>query len=111
MKALSPAVAKVLRWLHYPLGIMLVCVRWSVAYPLGLRNLEEWSGKDATLPSRPYPTEMMAERGIAVDHSTVHRWCHQASPGAWEGVSARPAATGGWTKVCHEHKRELVVLY
>ncbi len=23
--------------------------------------------------------EMMAERGIAVDHSTVHRWCRQTT--------------------------------
>ncbi|MPW23232.1 IS6 family transposase [Paraburkholderia sp. CNPSo 3157] len=34
-----------------------MCVRWYVAYPLSLRHLEQ----------------MMAERGIAVDHSTVHR--------------------------------------
>ncbi|RKE26181.1 DDE superfamily endonuclease [Paraburkholderia sp. BL23I1N1] len=64
MKALSPTVAKVLKRLHYPLEIMLVCVRWYVAYPLSLRNLEE----------------MMAERGIAVDHSTVHRWSIKLPP-------------------------------
>ncbi|RKT10708.1 DDE superfamily endonuclease [Paraburkholderia sp. RAU2J] len=64
MKALSPGVAKVLKRLHYPLEIMLVCVRWYVAYPLSLRNLEE----------------MMAERGIAVDHSTVHRWAIKLLP-------------------------------
>jgi putative transposase len=28
MKALNPAVAKVLKRLHYPLDVMLVCVRW-----------------------------------------------------------------------------------
>lgn len=43
--------------LHYPLEVMLVCVRWYAAYPLSLRNLEE----------------MMAERGVTVDHATVHR--------------------------------------
>src|ERR1700739_2588916 len=64
MKALSPAVAKVLKRLHYPLAVMLVCVRWYVAYPLSLRNLEE----------------MMSERGIAVDHSTVHRWALKLLP-------------------------------
>ncbi|MGF6507809.1 putative transposase [Paraburkholderia sp. 32] len=64
MKALSTAVAKVLKRLHYPLEIMLVCVRWYVAYPLSLRNLEE----------------MMAEPGIAVDHSTVHRWAIKLLP-------------------------------
>ncbi|WP_090811895.1 IS6 family transposase [Paraburkholderia tuberum] len=64
MKALSPAVTEVLKRLHYPLEIMLVCVRWYVAYPLSLRNLEE----------------VMAERGIAVDHSTVHRWAIKLLP-------------------------------
>ena len=31
----------VLKRLHFPLEIMLVCVRWYAAYPLSLRNLEE----------------------------------------------------------------------
>lgn len=44
--------------MHYPLEVMLTCVRWYVAYPLSLRHLEE----------------MMAERVISVDHSTLHRW-------------------------------------
>ncbi|MGF6700885.1 transposase-like protein [Paraburkholderia sp. MM5496-R1] len=60
-KTLLPGIAKVLKRLHYPLDVMLLCVRWYVAYSLSLRNLEE----------------MMAERGVEVDHSTVHR-CHQA---------------------------------
>ncbi len=63
-ETLSPTVAKVLKRLHYPLEIMLVCVRWYVAYPRNLRNLEE----------------MMAERGITVDHSTVHRWAIKLLP-------------------------------
>ena len=41
MKALSPTVAKVLKRLHYPLDVILLCVRWYVAYSLSLRNLEE----------------------------------------------------------------------
>jgi putative transposase len=64
MKVLKPAIANVLKRLHYPLEVMLVCVRWYVAYPLSLRNLEE----------------MMAERAIAVDHSTVHRWAVKLLP-------------------------------
>jgi putative transposase len=64
MKVLKPAFANVLKRLHYPLEVILVCVRWYVAYPLNLRNLEE----------------MMAERGIAVDHSTVHRWAIKLLP-------------------------------
>jgi transposase-like protein len=64
MKTLNPALAKVLKRLHYPLEVMLRCVRWYVAYPLSLRHLEE----------------MMSERGIAVDHSTVHRWALKLLP-------------------------------
>jgi putative transposase len=64
MKSLNPAVARVLKRLHYPLDVMLMCVRWYVAYGLSVRNLEE----------------MMAERGIQVDHSTVHRWAIKLLP-------------------------------
>uniref|UniRef100_UPI003BEEE573 IS6 family transposase n=1 Tax=Burkholderia arboris TaxID=488730 RepID=UPI003BEEE573 len=61
---LSPALAKVFKRLHYPFDVMLLCVRWYVAYPLSLRHLEE----------------MMAERGLSVDHSTVHRWALRMLP-------------------------------
>jgi putative transposase len=62
--ALAPGLAKVLRRLHYPLDVMLLCVRWYVAYSLSLRDLEE----------------MMAERAIGIDHSTVHRWVIKLVP-------------------------------
>jgi transposase-like protein len=61
---LNPAVAKVLKRLHYPLDVILMCIRWYVAYPLSLRHLEQ----------------LMAGRGIAVDHSTVHRWAMKLLP-------------------------------
>ncbi len=64
MKTLDPSVARVLKRFYYPLEVMLTCVRWYVAYPLSLRHLEE----------------MMSERGIAVDHSTVHRWAIKLLP-------------------------------
>ncbi len=41
---------------HFDRSVILLCVRWYLAYNLSLRNLEE----------------MMAERGISVDHATVH---------------------------------------
>jgi transposase-like protein len=63
-QTMNPAVARVLKRLHYPLDVILMCVRWYVAYPLSLRQLEE----------------MVAERGIAVDHSTVHRWAIKLLP-------------------------------
>ncbi len=55
---------RVLKRLHYPLDVMLLCVRWYAAYALSLRNLEE----------------MMAERGVEVDHATVHRWALKILP-------------------------------
>jgi putative transposase len=69
MKSLSiqleeSILRKVLKRLHYPLDVMLLCVRWYAAYPLSVRNLEE----------------MMAERGVEVDHSTVHRWALKILP-------------------------------
>ena len=43
---------------HFEKEIILTCVRWYVAYPLSYRQLEE----------------MMQERGVTVDHSTINRW-------------------------------------
>jgi putative transposase len=63
-KTLPTGIGKVLKRLHYPLDVILLCVRWYVAYSLSLRNLEE----------------MMAERGIEVDHSSVHRWVIKLLP-------------------------------
>jgi transposase-like protein len=78
MKTLNPALAKVLKRLHYPLKVILRCVRWYVAYPLSLRDLEE----------------MMAERGIAVDHSTVHRWALKLLPVLEEAFRRRKRPVG-----------------
>jgi putative transposase len=38
---LALRVAKVLKRLHYPLEVILLCVRWYVGYSLSTRNLEE----------------------------------------------------------------------
>src|ERR1700761_1276337 len=61
---MNEALRKVIKRLHYPLAVMLTCVRWYVAYPLSLRHIEE----------------MMAERGVVVDHATVHRWSLKIMP-------------------------------
>jgi len=61
---IDSTLRKVLKRLHYPLEVMLTCVRWYVAYPLSLRHIEE----------------MMQERGVFVDHATVHRWSIKVLP-------------------------------
>lgn len=45
-------------------NIILLCVRWYLAYPLSYRNLEE----------------MMRERGVEVDHSNIYRWVQKFTP-------------------------------
>ncbi len=66
---------------HFDRSVILLCVRWYLAYNLSLRNLEE----------------MMAERGISVDHATVHRWVVRYSPELLERFNCRKrAVTGRW---------------
>jgi transposase-like protein len=48
---------------HVPQAIILLGVRWSVAYPLSYRPVEE----------------LMAERRVCVDHATIQRWVVQYS--------------------------------
>ena len=43
MTKLNPAVALVLKRLHYPLDVILTCVRWYVACPLSLRHQMKWA--------------------------------------------------------------------
>jgi transposase-like protein len=52
------------KWKHYEGEIILLNVRWYLKYSLSYRTLEE----------------MMAERGVEVDHTTIMRWVHQYSP-------------------------------
>jgi transposase-like protein len=61
---MTDELRKVLKRLHYPLEIMLVCARRYAAYPLSLRHIEE----------------MMQERGVFVDHATAHRWALKILP-------------------------------
>ena len=49
---------------HTPKEVILQCVRWYCAYPLSYRNVEE----------------MMAERGVIIDHSTLNRWVIHYAP-------------------------------
>jgi len=50
--------------MRFPLDVILVCIRWYAAYPLSYRNLEE----------------MMHERGVFVDHSSISRWAIRFLP-------------------------------
>ena len=43
---------------HFPPEVMLMGIRWHVAYPLSTRHVEE----------------RRLARGVHVEHSTVNRW-------------------------------------
>jgi putative transposase len=58
---------------HFPQDIILPCVRWYVAYPLSTRHIEE----------------LMLERGVHVDHSTVNRWVIKYRPQLEEAFRRR----------------------
>ena len=52
------------KWRHYPPELILLCVRWYCRYQLSYRDVEE----------------MMRERGLDTDHSTVYRWVQRYAP-------------------------------
>jgi transposase-like protein len=58
---------------HFPQEIILTGVRWYVAYPLRTRQVEE----------------LMLERGIHVDHSTIHCWVVKYRPQLEEAFHRR----------------------
>ena len=49
---------------HFQADIILLCTRWYLRYPLSYRDLEE----------------MMTERGLSVDHTTIYRWVQEYAP-------------------------------
>ena len=56
-------------------------VRWYVAYPLSSRQVEE----------------LMAERGVELDHATIHRWVIKYSPLLEEAFHRRKRPVwGSW---------------
>jgi transposase-like protein len=66
---------------HFDRSVILLCVRWYLSYGLSLRDLEE----------------IMAERGLSVDHSTVHRWVVRFTPQLLERFNRRKRiVTGKW---------------
>ena len=55
---------QVFKWRHFQGDIILWAVRWYCKYGISYRELEE----------------MMQERGIDVDHSTIYRWVQRYAP-------------------------------
>src|SRR3546814_19809714 len=52
------------KWRHFQGDVILWAVRWYCRYPISYRDLEE----------------MLAERAISVDHTTIYRWVQCYAP-------------------------------
>lgn len=52
------------KWRHFEAEIILLCVRWYLRYALSYRDLKE----------------IMQERGLYVDHTTIYRWVQSYAP-------------------------------
>ena len=61
------------KWRHYEADIILLCVRWYLRYSLSYRDLEE----------------MMRERGLHVDHTTIYRSRAALCPPNWRSDASR----------------------
>jgi transposase, IS6 family len=68
---------------RFPPEVILVAVRWYLRYGLSYRDVEE----------------LLAERGIAVDHVTVYHWVQRFTP-----LSPLAHATGSSRTACRRRK-------
>jgi putative transposase len=63
---------------HFPPEIVLTCIRWYARFKLSYRDIEE----------------LMAERGVSVDHATVNRWVVKFSSLLLKAARIRRTAGG-----------------
>jgi hypothetical protein len=62
--ALLVSQPKLFKYRHFEAEIILLCLHWYLRYSLSYRDLEE----------------MMAERGLFVDHTSIYRWVQHYAP-------------------------------
>ena len=55
---------KLFKWRHFQADLILLNVRWYLRYSLSYRDLEE----------------MMLDRGLLIDHTTIYRWVQHYGP-------------------------------
>ena len=61
---MSSGPASLFRKRQFDAAVIVTCVRWYLRFALSLRDIEE----------------LMAERGLSVDHTTVWRWVQAYAP-------------------------------
>jgi transposase-like protein len=65
---------------RFPTDIILLCVRWYCKYGISYRDLEE----------------MMSERGVMVDHTTLFRWVQRYTDASWRVDETYVKVAGQW---------------
>jgi transposase-like protein len=83
---------------HFPKSIVLTCIRWYLSYKLSLRDIEE----------------IMAERGVELDHSTINRWVNRHTPELEAEFRKRKKPVGEswrWDEMAIKVKGQLKWLY
>lgn len=86
------------KWRHFQADIILLCVRWYLRYSLSYRDLEE----------------IMLERGLPVDHTTISRWVQHYAPELEKRCRPHLKATNDSWRVDETYikvKKEWVYLY
>ena len=66
---------------HFPKDLILMAIRWKLAYPLSYRHIEE----------------LLEERGADVDHSTVQKWVVYYAPKLEHSFSLAKYVWGPWS--------------
>jgi transposase-like protein len=70
---------------RFPPEVIILAVRWYLRYSLSYRDVEE----------------LLAERGIAVDHVTIYRWVQRFTPELIDAAGragTSPGIAGSWTR-------------
>src|SRR5271169_6242378 len=64
MLLLTPSVSGLFKWRQFEPEVILLAVGWYLRFSLSYREVEE----------------LLAERGLSVDHVTVWRWVQRYAP-------------------------------
>src|SRR5690242_2361124 len=70
---MTPPRPELFRKRRFEASIIVTCVRWYFRFSLSLRDLEE----------------LMAERGLSVDHTTIWRWTQAYGPEAYRQLRGK----------------------
>ena len=67
------------KYKHFPKALILMVIRWYLAYALSYRDIEE----------------LILERGTKIDHATINRWVIEYSPQLESEFSTKKKLTTG----------------